>query len=125
MAFEELGKAFVSHYYTTMAGNREKLSELYSDTSMMTFEGVPCQGKANICEKLSSLSFKTIQHNITSLDCQPVLGLTSGDGVLVMVMGQLKTDDDPPHSFAQSFVLQKSATNFYIANEVFRMILHD
>jgi len=29
MEYENLGKAFVSHYYTTLASNREALQQLY------------------------------------------------------------------------------------------------
>ena len=29
MSYEEIGKAFVSHYYTTLQTNRENLQQLY------------------------------------------------------------------------------------------------
>lgn len=130
-SFEELGKAFVQHYYTQLATNREALQGLYADNSMMTFEGAPFSGKQNIATKIMGLTFKTIQHQITCCDCQPVIfpppvpGQPNEEAVFVMVMGKLKTDEDPPHSFSQTFLLKKSDTSIYIANEVFRMILHD
>ena len=42
-----------------------------------------------------------------------------------MVTGQLKTDDDPPHSFHQSFVLRPAGGSFVVANDIFRLALHN
>ena len=126
-AYEELGKAFVQRYHTQLSTNRETLQQLFAEQSMMTFEDAAYSGKQNITQKLMSLTFTSIQHQITCCDCQPVImqGSPNQKAVLVMVMGKLKTDDDPAHSFAQTFLLKKSGGSFFIANEVFRMILHD
>ena len=86
----------------------------------MTFEGTQLMGRAKIMEKLQSLSFQKIQHLITTIDTQP----TFDGGVLVMVLGQLKTDDDPPHTFNQTFVLKPSADSFFVEHDIFRLALH-
>ena len=36
-----------------------------------------------------------------------------------------QTDEDPPHSFLQSFVLQNSNGCWFIAHDIFRLSLHD
>eukprot|EP00961_Rhodomonas_salina_P185381 2502825-Rhodomonas_salina.1 len=36
--FEEVGKAFVAHYYNIFDTNRANLQGLYQDVSMLTFE---------------------------------------------------------------------------------------
>jgi len=86
----------------------------------MTFEGEQIMGRVKIMEKLQGLTFKTIQHVITTVDSQP----TFDGGVLVVVLGQLKTDEDPPHTFNQVFILKPSGDTFYVEHDTFRLALH-
>ena len=41
----------------------------------MTFEGAQFQGKAPILEKLMSLPFQKVNHQITTIDSQPIIGV--------------------------------------------------
>ena len=41
----------------------------------MTFEGAQFQGKGPIMEKLGSLPFKAVAHQITTIDAQPIIGV--------------------------------------------------
>lgn len=87
----------------------------------MTFEGNQFMGKTAIMEKLQGLAFQKIQHIVTTIDSQP----TMDGGVLIVVLGQLKTDDDPPHTFNQTFVLKPAAGgSFYLEHDIFRLALH-
>jgi hypothetical protein len=84
--FEEVGKAFVMHYYNIFDTNRAGLQSLYQDMSMMTFEGEKIQGAQAITQKLTSLHFQTVKHEVITADSQP----TASGGVLVFVCGNLK-----------------------------------
>lgn len=44
------------------------------------------KGAQEIAEKLRSLTFQTIQHNISTMDIQP----TTDSGILIVVTGALK-----------------------------------
>ena len=44
-------------------------------------------------------------------------------GVLINVLGQLKTDDDPPHSYSQTFVLKPIADSFFLQHGKQRLSL--
>lgn len=77
-------------------------------------------GRAAIIEKLQGLSFQKIAHILTATDVQP----TMDGGVLIVVLGQLKTDDDPPHTFNQTFVLKPVGDSFYVEHDIFRLALH-
>uniref|UniRef100_A0A915K6K0 NTF2-related export protein n=1 Tax=Romanomermis culicivorax TaxID=13658 RepID=A0A915K6K0_ROMCU len=129
MAFEQVGQQFLAYYYSKFdvsEGSERSagLSPLYDDqNSFLTFEGACIQGKVAILEKYSSLPIKRILRKITKTDCQP-MGV---DSVLVTTFGQLKTDDDPPQSYIQTFVLKQTpdGRSYYIANEIFRLIIHD
>ena len=73
--FEEMGKAFVGFYYPTFSQNRASLGDVYTEQSCLTFEGAQFQGKGPIIEKLVSLPFKTVNHQITTVDSQPIIGV--------------------------------------------------
>lgn len=121
--FERIGKAFIEQYYKLFDSNRAELKVFYRDDSMLTFEGVQAQGTAAIIEKLQSLKFQSVQHIITTGDCQP----SADFGILAHVIGQLKTDNDQPHSFSQTFCLRRdpvNPTNYYCYNDIFRLSLH-
>merc|ERR1712227_319891 len=83
------------------------------------------QGKAPILEKLMSLPFQKVNHQITTIDSQPIIGVDDNKACCVMVTGQLKTDDDPPHSFHQTFILRPAGGSFVVANDFFRLPLHN
>ena len=73
--FEQMGKAFVSYYYPQFANDRNLLGNVYTEHSCLTFEGAQFQGKGPILEKLTSLPFKKVSHQITTVDCQPIIGV--------------------------------------------------
>jgi len=122
--YDQIGKSFVQQYYAQFdvdAAQRAALGVFYSEqSSLLTFEGMQLMGRNAIVEKLQGLQFKTIQHIISTTDCQP----TMDGGVIVVVLGQLKTDDDPPHTFNQTFVLKPIGDSFYVEHDIFRLALH-
>jgi len=122
--YEAIGKAFTTQYYQLFdnPNTRGQLQALYNaEQSLMSFEGQQMQGSAKIMEKIASLTFQKIQHLVTAVDCQPMFD----GGILINVLGQLKTDDDPPQSFMQNFVLRPGGDSFYIQHDVFRLVLHN
>eukprot|EP00090_Calanus_glacialis_P014662 TRINITY_DN2349_c0_g1_i1.p1 TRINITY_DN2349_c0_g1~~TRINITY_DN2349_c0_g1_i1.p1 ORF type:complete len:132 (-),score=36.21 TRINITY_DN2349_c0_g1_i1:333-728(-) len=122
--YEAIGKAFTEQYYNMFdnPATRSQLQALYNaDQSLLSFEGQQMQGATKIMEKLSSLTFQKIAHLITAVDCQPMFD----GGILINVLGQLKTDDDIPQSFMQNFVLKPAGDSFFIQHDVFRLVLHN
>ena len=117
---EQIGRAFVSHYYTTFDKDRSQLGPLYQPQSLLSFEGANFVGPQQIVEKFVSLPFKALQHEIKSCDCAP-----SAAGILVFVTGDLKVDGEAnPLKFSQVFLLipvQPNTSNFYVHNDVFRL----
>jgi len=121
--YEQIGKTFVQQYYQLMddSTQRPNVANFYTEQkSLMSFEGQQMMGRTKIMEKIQSLTFQKIQHIITAIDAQP----TFDGGVLVAVLGQLKTDDDPPHTFNQVFVLKPANDSFYVEHDCFRLALH-
>eukprot|EP01084_Bolivina_argentea_P034026 62940_1 len=113
-----IGKSFVEHYYTTYCANRNGLSNLFKERSMMTYEGSQHQGTKSIMEKLSSLSFKTIKHDTKTMDVQP----SGAGGLIIVVTGDLFIDNSKnPIKFSEIFHLMKDNNAFWIHNLVFRL----
>uniref|UniRef100_A0A7E4VPA1 NTF2-related export protein n=1 Tax=Panagrellus redivivus TaxID=6233 RepID=A0A7E4VPA1_PANRE len=125
--FATIAEQFVAHYYGTfdVADANQRiagLSPLYDPTnSYVTFEGNQVCGREAILQRAASLTFREIKRAVTKTDSQP---LPDGS-VLVSVLGQLKTDDDPINSYTQVFLLRPANGSFFIANEIFRLVLHD
>ena len=125
--YDTFGKQFVDQYYALFddGAQRHKLSAFYdAEQSLMTFEGVQIQGVGKIMEKIGSLTFQRVAHIITAMpDCQPM----DGGGILINVLGQLQTDDDPAKAFTQTFVLRPKDEDFpfFIQHDIFRLVLHN
>ncbi|PWY99740.1 putative NTF2-nuclear transport factor [Testicularia cyperi] len=116
---ESIAKEFTDFYYNTFDSDRSQLSNLYRDTSMLSFEGSQLQGAGAIVEKLTSLPFQKVKHQVGTLDVQP-----TGDGrsLVVLVTGALVVDDSPnPLQFTQVFTLNPDGSSFYVFNDVFRL----
>eukprot|EP01006_Ploeotia_vitrea_P064469 TRINITY_DN87934_c0_g1_i1.p1 TRINITY_DN87934_c0_g1~~TRINITY_DN87934_c0_g1_i1.p1 ORF type:complete len:124 (+),score=1.12 TRINITY_DN87934_c0_g1_i1:67-438(+) len=114
--WQQVGESFVTFYYGQFDSDRSKLEAVYKDQSLLTFEGSQFQGTGNILGKLKGLTFQKVAHQVQTTDCQPL-----PDGVLVVVSGLLKTDDDEPQRFCQSFKLSNDNGNYWVANDVFRL----
>ena len=91
---------------------------LFSDQSMLTFEGEQFMGQQNIYNKLSSLG--SVQHNVKTLDVQP----TTNNGILAFVSGELSIDGGPPMMFTEVFHLQQGGQfGYFVLNDLFRLNL--
>ncbi|KAH7021016.1 nuclear transport factor 2 domain-containing protein [Microdochium trichocladiopsis] len=117
--FEEVAKQFVEYYYNQFDSDRTGLSALYRDGSMLTFESSASFGVATIVEKLVSLPFQKVKHQVSTLDAQPSV---SG-GVLVLVTGQLLVDEEQrPMNYTQTFQLMPDGGSFYVLNDLFKLV---
>lgn len=117
-----LGEAFVQKYYEVFDTNREQLIALYAPDAMFTFEDHMAQGQQAIKEILTDkLRFQAIRHLVTKIDCQP----TAENGVILLVTGQLKADEDPPHAYSQVFYLKNVNGAYCIGHDIFRLSIHN
>ena len=72
-------------------------------------------------QKLTTLSFQTIRHNVKTFDASPIVG-----GILVFVSGDVFVDNSTnPIKFAQTFVLKPIDANnpnsFWCEIDMFRL----
>ncbi|KAJ6105668.1 Nuclear transport factor NTF-2 [Penicillium capsulatum] len=108
---------------------------------MLTFETSSVQGAAAITEKLASLPFQQVRHQIATFDAQP----SSEGGIVVLVTGALLVrepttdqvlslhntnrittqvdEEQKPMNYTQCFSLQPDgAGSYFVLNDVFRLI---
>lgn len=125
--YKAIGKAFIEFYYNKFdVGPREAVASLYVKpnqlrnfysqykliSSCFLFSKEPvngmmsfnrddfAKGAQEIAEKLRSLTFQTIQHNISTMDIQP----TTDSGILIVVTGALKVSPMTFYFDSQLFV---------------------
>ncbi|KAH0830312.1 hypothetical protein J3R83DRAFT_1681 [Lanmaoa asiatica] len=132
-----VAKHFTEFYYTTFDADRSQLGPLYvrpssennairvdlttvqRPKSMLTFEKDQVLGVEAIVEKLTSLPFTKVRHNVSTIDAQPSI---SSEALIVSVTGYLLVDDEPnPLSFSQVFQLVSEGTTYYVFNDIFRL----
>eukprot|EP00188_Purpureofilum_apyrenoidigerum_P004679 Plantae.Rhodophyta-Purpureofilum_apyrenoidigerum.ctg5466.p1 GENE.Plantae.Rhodophyta-Purpureofilum_apyrenoidigerum.ctg5466~~Plantae.Rhodophyta-Purpureofilum_apyrenoidigerum.ctg5466.p1 ORF type:complete len:129 (+),score=22.36 Plantae.Rhodophyta-Purpureofilum_apyrenoidigerum.ctg5466:229-615(+) len=123
--YQQIGEAFVKHYYSTFDTNRANLGGLYQQNSMLSFEGQTFMGVESIVQKLVSLPFQRVRHEVTSYDAQPVVA-SQPNSILVLVSGHLLVDEENnPMKFSQIFHLLPSAggNGYFVHNDMFRLNL--
>jgi len=115
---QAVGTEFVKFYYQSFDSNRASLDALYTDSSLLTFEGAQISGKQAIMEKLVGLPMQKVAHQVETMDVQP-----SPSGLLVYVTGALMVDDSPaPMKFSQVFhLLPNGQGSYFVQNDLFRL----
>merc|ERR1712065_116636 len=78
----EIGQAFVEHYYSTFDEDRSELGPLYTNESMLSFEGDGIMGANDIVQYLVELKFETVKHVVNTMDVQP----SASGGLIVFVL---------------------------------------
>ncbi|KAN0075441.1 nuclear transport factor 2 [Tylopilus felleus] len=115
----DIAKQFTTFYYHTFDTDRLQLAPLYRQGSMLTFERAQILGVTDIVEKLTSLPFAKVRHNVSTIDVQPSI---SPGALIVSVTGHLLVDDEPnPLSFSQVFQLVNDGNTYYVHNDIFRL----
>jgi len=67
MSAADIGKQFVTAYYTTLQQNKLNLIQFYSESSTMTYGGQEFKGMKDISEKIESFGFQKVPHKISKL----------------------------------------------------------
>ncbi|KAL8953048.1 MAG: hypothetical protein Q9183_007355, partial [Haloplaca sp. 2 TL-2023] len=112
---------FVEFYYTTFDTKIPDLASLYREQSMLTFESNAVVGASGIVEKLISLPFEKIKHQVQTLDAQPS---NEQGGIMVMVTGALLVDEEQrPMNYTQAFNLRRDDSgSYFVFNDIFKLI---
>ncbi|KYK55155.1 nuclear transport factor 2 [Drechmeria coniospora] len=121
-SFEEVAKQFIQFYYNSFDSDRKSLSGLYREQSMLTFESASVLGATAIVDKLASLPFGKVKHQVSTLDAQP--GMVQG-GIVILVTGQLLVDEEErPMNYTQAFqlALDPASGQYFVFNDIFKLV---
>ncbi|XP_013389047.1 nuclear transport factor 2 [Lingula anatina] len=118
---ESIATTFLTNYFNTFDSSRANVGPFYHADAQLTFEGQLFSGPQAIVAKFTSLPFQKIQHSITTMDSQA----TVDGGITILVVGKIKTDDDPIHGFTQTFHLKQVGDSLLVVNDLFRLILNN
>lgn len=117
---QDIAQQFLNTYYELMSQNRAGLLQLFNDHSCMTYEEDSFKGLKEIKDKLESIGGVVIKYEFDKFDIQP--GVVDGT-LLIVVIGGLKMDNDPPFKFTQTFQLAPNGKGgYYIHNDILRLI---
>ena len=120
MDFQAIAKQFLDHYYQTMSNNRAEALNFFTNDSCMTYEGDSFKGVAKIKDKLEAMGTASIKYQFDEYDLQPG---PQANSLLILVIGAMKVDNDPPFQFCQTFQLCPNGKGgFYLHNDVMRLI---
>jgi len=122
---EKTAADFTAFYYAKVDDieKRAELKDLYTEASVMTWEGDVILGQTNIVAKLASMP--KVTHQTQTTDVQP--SSPSVPNLIVSVKGLLWVEENPPMQFHQVFQLiyvEGKAVPYYIHNDIFRLILN-
>ncbi|KAA6406371.1 MAG: nuclear transport factor 2 [Lasallia pustulata] len=124
----QVAREFTQFYYNTFDGPRQDLASLYRAESTLTFESQEINGRDGILEKLISLPFTRVAHQVATLDAQRSTlnaQLPNEDtGILVMVTGALLVDEEQrTMNYSQVFqLLPNGEGSYFVLNDVFRLV---
>lgn len=120
-----VGREFVRQYYTLLNKAPLHLHRFYSHDSIFLHGGLdrpgqetrPVVGQQDIHERIMQLGFRDCHAKIIQVDSLE----TVGNGVVVLVTGELSNGGGPMRRFTQTFVLVlQSPKKYYVRNDIFR-----
>ncbi|KAJ4263834.1 Nuclear transport factor 2 [Fusarium torreyae] len=119
--FEDVAKQFIEFYYNTFDSDRKALAALYRPNSMLTFESASVLGTESITEKLASLPFEKVKHQVSTLDAQPS---NEQGGIIILITGALLVDEEQrPMNFSQTFQLGRDESGqYFVFNDIFKLV---
>ncbi|CAM1502045.1 Fc.00g040290.m01.CDS01 [Cosmosporella sp. VM-42] len=119
--FEDIAKQFIEFYYNQFDTDRKSLTSLYREQSMLTFESASVLGATAITEKLTSLPFEKVKHQVSTLDAQPTM---VDGGIVILVTGQLLVDEEQrPMNYTQAFQLARDPNGqYFVFNDLFKLV---
>lgn len=122
---DEVGWYFVEQYYTTLSKSPNKLHLFYGKTSQFV-AGAEAEvtnvavSRQAIGERIKKLDFQDAKVRISNVDSQ-----SSGDNILIQVIGEISNKGGEPRKFTQTFVLAKQPSGYFVLNDMLRYIVDD
>ncbi|KAF7732283.1 hypothetical protein EC973_005178 [Apophysomyces ossiformis] len=120
---QDVGLIFVREYYTFLSKKPERIHGFYNKDSQFVrgIEGTPtesCIGSQAIRDKIDELGYEDCKIRVTQVDSQG----SASNGILVQVLGEMCSRDEPAQRFCQTFFLAPQPNGYYVLNDIFRFL---
>lgn len=122
----EVSWLFVQEYYTIMNNSPEKLHQFYNKDSYYCngSEGESSKiyhGQSEINKRIKELEYEDCKVLVSNVDSQ----VSSGDGIIIQVLGEMSNKGGASHKFAQTFFLAKQPNGYFVLNDIIRFLKED
>eukprot|EP00833_Pecoramyces_ruminatium_P017189 jgi/Orpsp1_1/1191221/evm.model.d7180000084205.1 len=122
----EVSWLFVQEYYTIMNNSPEKLHQFYNKDSYYCngSEGESSKiyhGQTEINKRIKELEYEDCKVLVSNVDSQ----VSSGDGIIIQVLGEMSNKGGASHKFAQTFFLAKQPNGYFVLNDIVRFLKED
>jgi hypothetical protein len=122
----EVSWLFVQEYYTIMNNSPEKLHQFYNKDSYYCngSEGESSKiyhGQSEINKRIKELEYEDCKVLVSNVDSQ----ISSGDGIIIQVLGEMSNKGGASHKFAQTFFLAKQPNGYFVLNDIIRFLKED
>jgi len=122
----EVSWLFVQEYYTIMNNSPEKLHQFYNKDSYYCngSEGESSKiyhGQTEINKRIKELEYEDCKVLVSNVDSQ----ISSGDGIIIQVLGEMSNKGGASHKFAQTFFLAKQPNGYFVLNDIIRFLKED
>jgi len=122
----EVSWLFVQEYYTIMNNSPEKLHQFYNKDSYYCngSEGessIIYHGQSDINKRIKELEYEDCKVLVSNVDSQ----VSSGDGIIIQVLGEMSNKGGASHKFAQTFFLAKQPNGYFVLNDIIRFLKED
>jgi len=122
----EVSWLFVQEYYTIMNNSPEKLHQFYNKDSYYCngSEGESSKiyhGQTEINKRIKELEYEDCKVLVSNVDSQ----VSSGDGIIIQVLGEMSNKGGASHKFAQTFFLAKQPNGYFVLNDIIRFLKED
>lgn len=102
-----------------MDNKKPTISKLYMDSGIFVYNGNGFNGKEAIAKFISEMP--TTQHDLTTIDAQPILDISAGRTILIQVSGTVKIEKQRSKAFQQTFTLTAEGDKWKIVTDTFRL----
>ena len=123
-SFFSIGETFINWYYNTLNSKPEEIKRVYSESSVVTFDGKKFQGKnengnVKIVDFLNTDDMKKAKYMVVHFAVQPSMSSC----LMILVQGIVVPDESKPKvdfSFEDTFFVNVSEerTSFMILNHI-------
>jgi len=122
----EVSWLFVQEYYTIMNNSPEKLHQFYNKDSYYCngSEGESSKiyhGQSEINKRIKELEYEDCKVLVSNVDSQ----VSSNDGIIIQVLGEMSNKGGASHKFAQTFFLAKQPNGYFVLNDIIRFLKED